>query len=217
MSQPRACVVLLHGLGRTRRSMRRIAAALQAAGYRVVNRGYPSTRRSIERLAAEVVPAAMTACDGVAPVHFVTHSLGGILVRQYFQSHPVPPGSRMVMLSPPNQGSEAAERARRQALARWLLGPAVTQLGTGPDGVPATLGPIDLEIGVIAGSRSLDFWFGRLFDGPHDGKVSVAAAQLEGQQDFLVLPCSHPFIMRDTRVVGQVLYFLAHGRFNRHQ
>ncbi|MFM1892777.1 MAG: hypothetical protein RLZ44_1854 [Pseudomonadota bacterium] len=216
-AKPRACVVLLHGLGRTPRSLQRLQAALREYGYRVINPAYPSTRAGVERLAARVLPAALAACAGTVPLHFVTHSLGGILVRQYFQARPVPPGSRMVMLSPPNQGSEAAERMRRFAPARWLLGPALAQLGTGPDSLPAHLAPIDMEIGVITGERSLDLWFRHLFDGPHDGKVSVTRARLEGMRDFLVVPCSHPFIMRDTHVIGQVLFFLAHGQFNRHE
>lgn len=213
MSTPRGCAILLHGLGRTPRSLRRVAAALRQAGYRVVNPGYPSTSRPIERLAAEVVAPALAACGGVAPVHFVTHSLGGILVREYFQSHRPVPGGRVVMLSPPNQGSEVADRMRRFLPVRWILGPALAQLGTGPDGVVARLRPVDLDIGVITGDRSLDPWFGPLFDGPHDGKVSVARARLPEMRDFLVVPRSHSFIMADREVIRQVLHFLAHGRF----
>ena len=212
--EARECVVLLDGLGRTAASLRPLEKALHAAGYFVVNDGYPSTREPVERL-ARVVGAGVEKCRaaGAGDIHFVTHSLGGILVRTWFQDHAVPEARRLVMLGPPNHGSEIADRKRRAAWYRWLTGPAGQQLGTEPTSAPNRCGPIPLEIGVIAGTASADPWFAALFDGPNDGKVSVASARLAGMRDFLTVPRSHTFMMRSDLVVREVLAFLRHGRF----
>jgi predicted alpha/beta hydrolase family esterase len=195
------CVILLHGLGRTRLSLRRIERRLLQNGYRVVNQGYPSRKHPVERLADHAIGRALAACaaPGAHRIHFVTHSLGGILVRQYLQDHCIDGLGRIVMLCPPNQGSEIAQLLKNNVLYRFATGPAGQQLGTGPDSVPRRLDPIPGEIGIIAGTN--------------DHKVPVARARLTGMQDFLVVHSGHTFIMNDARVIGQVLQFLGTGRF----
>lgn len=210
----RACVVLLHGLGRSPGSMRRIERRLRESGYDTWNDGYPSRSAPIEELAT-YVGTAIDACRsrGAERIHFVTHSLGGILARVYVQTHSVPELGRLVMLSPPNGGSEVADRLSRYAWYRWAMGPAAIQLGTGADSVPRHLGALAAECGIITGSKSLDPWFAGWLPAPHDGKVSVASARLDGMRDFLVVPDAHGLIMRDPEVISEVLYFLANGRF----
>jgi pimeloyl-ACP methyl ester carboxylesterase len=212
---PQECVVLLHGLGRGPGSMRPIERRLEEAGYLVWNGGYPSRSASVEELAERYVPEALEDCwrRGAARVHFVTHSLGGILVRHYLRTHPMPDVGRVVMLSPPNGGSEVADHLAGWSLYQWFMGPAGAQLGTGDDGIVRTLGAIPAECGIVTGSASLDPWFSPWLPAPHDGKVSVASARLDGMRDFLVVPRAHGLIMRDEAVISQVLYFLAHGRF----
>jgi alpha-beta hydrolase superfamily lysophospholipase len=209
------CVVLLHGLGRGPGSMRRIERHLNEAGYVTWNEGYPSRSAPIEELAERYVGAALADCRarGSTRTHFVTHSLGGILVRQYLQMHAIPELGRIVMLSPPNGGSEVAEHLRDYALYRWAMGPAASELGTGADGIARRLGALSAECGVITGRASLDPWFASWLSKPNDGKVSVASAQLDGMRDFLVVPRAHAFIMRDADVISEVLKFLADGRF----
>ncbi len=220
--EPETCVILLHGLGRTPLSMVPLQIALELAGYRTVNQGYPSRAGSIETLAETHVAEALTKCASPpdAPVHFVAHSLGGILVRQYLQDRDLPPGSRMVMLGPPNQGSELVDRFGADAWFR-VLGPAARQLGTEAGGLPSQLDPVDLEIGVIAGARAgLDAIFlqsgfpqsGRLST-PNDGRVSLTRARLEEMRDFLEVNQSHTLLLIEKQVVRQVLAFLATGRF----
>jgi len=211
----RECVVLLHGLGRGPGSMRRIQDRLDAAGYLTWNEGYASRSSAIEVLAERYVATALADCRerGAVRVHFVTHSLGGILVRQYLQAHTVPELGRVVMLSPPNSGSEIADRLRGHALYRWVMGPAGSELGTGADSIVRRLGALSAECGIIAGSASMDPWFGAWLPKPNDGKVSVASAQLDGMRDFLVVPRTHAFIMRADEVISEVLNFLAAGRF----
>jgi pimeloyl-ACP methyl ester carboxylesterase len=209
------CVVLLHGLGRGPGSMHRIERRLDEAGYLVWNDGYPSRSASVEDLAERYVALAVEDCRrrGAKRVHFVTHSLGGILVRQYLSAHAPPDIGRVVMLSPPNGGSEVADHLGSWRLYQWLMGPAGSQLGTGKGSIVAGLGVFPAECGIVTGSASLDPWFSPWLPSPNDGKVSVASARLDGMRDFLVVPRAHGLIMRDGDVISEVLHFLAHGRF----
>jgi hypothetical protein len=196
--------------------MRRLAGVLRRAGYGVVNVGYPSRRAPVGRLADEAVGAHVAAALRAEPerLHFVTHSLGGILVRHWAGRHPLPAGSRAVMLAPPHGGSEAADRLRHVPPLRWWCGPAMDELGTGAESVPARLGPITLETGVIAGSRNYLPFFERFYDGDSDGIVAVERARVAGMADFVVVPRGHTFIMRAPETARQTLHFLRHGRFD---
>jgi hypothetical protein len=208
-------VVLLHGLGRTWLSMTPVDAYLRRHGFRVANLGYPSRKFSVESLVAQRIGPRLEGLPTDRPLHFVTHSMGGILLRRFLQERDLPPGSRIVMLAPPNRGSELVDRLQRLSLFRWRNGPAGGQLGTGADSLPNRLGPIRAEVGVIAGNRCLNPIFGRMIPGPSDGKVSVERARLPEMTDFLVLPVSHTFAMLRRPVLAQILHFLRHGRFDR--
>lgn len=207
-----ATVVLLHGLGRSPASMRPLEQALRAEGYRVLNLGYPSRERGITAL-VDTLDAALDRCCSDTPVHFVTHSLGGILVRVLAErggSHRI---GRVVMLSPPNAGSEVVDRLDGIPPVSWIMGPAFLQLGTDSSSVPAALGPPPFEVGVITGDATLNPLFSWWLPGEDDGKVTVESARLEGAEDFLVVPYSHAFIMRREDVIEQVVAFLRAGRF----
>jgi hypothetical protein len=119
------------------------------------------------------------------------------------------------MLSPPNRGSEAADHLRDSVLYAWLNGPAGQQLRTGPEGLPEQLGPVTFPLGIITGNRHsfFDAWLSEVIPGADDGKVSVERARVEGMDDFLVLPYSHPFIMNADEVIVQTVHFLELGRF----
>jgi hypothetical protein len=210
------CVVVLHGMGRTAVSMRKLENFLGESGYRVVNRGYPSTSKTVEEIAGTSVPEAIAECgERPAKIHFVTHSLGGIVTRYYLQSQEIPQGSRIVMLSPPNKGSEIADRFHDAAWYQWLTGPPGQQLKTDADSLPNRLQPIAYETGIITGRSTLEPWFSRLIPGEDDGKVSVASARLDEMKDFLVVDHGHTFIMSSEDVLQQVLYFLRNGKFLR--
>lgn len=218
MRRGKDCVVLLHGLARTNRSMAPMAAFLQAAGYRTVNIDYPSTEKPIETLADTAVTEGVRACREAGTggaIHFVTHSMGGILVRYALSRHRIENLGRVVMISPPNQGSEAAEALRELTFYKWLNGPAGQQLGTGADSLPLSLGPVAFPLGIITGSESslFDFWLEGVFPGENDGKVSVARAKVAGMDDFLVMPHNHTYIMQQEDVMDQVRFFLKNGRF----
>lgn len=210
-------VVLLHGLGRTDLSMSRMENALARRGYRVENVSYPSTQHSIEYLAFDVLGPRLQACcvDSPGKIHFVTHSMGGIVLRYYLENRELGNLGRVVMLSPPNQGSELADWVAENPLLQRLVGPSVEQLGTGPESIPKQLGPVDFELGIITGDRTLNPLFSRMIPGADDGKVSVESAKVGGMTDFLVVPHSHTYIMLQEDVVDQVIYFLEHGKFRR--
>ncbi len=209
-----ANVVLLHGLGRASLSMAYLANRLAKAGYIPNNLSYPSRKYPIEKLAEDFVLPAIEEClrDG-NPVHFVTHSLGGIIVRQIANSNPDFKIGRVVMLAPPNGGSEVVNTLASWAWFRAINGPAGEELGTSEKSLPKTFGPAPFEVGIIAGNRTVNPILSRMIEGENDGRVSIENTKLEGMADFLVLPVSHPFIMMNNEVAKQVIRFLEHGVF----
>ncbi|MDR2862655.1 MAG: alpha/beta fold hydrolase [Puniceicoccales bacterium] len=214
---PAEHVLLLHGLCRSTRSLMRMSAALSDAGFVPHCISYPSRSASIEQLADSALPPAVRRCEeaGAGAIHFVTHSMGGILVRSYLRRHPHPPLlGRVVMLAPPNHGSEIVDRLRHWRLFQQINGAAGQELGTGADSTPQRLGAADFETGILAGRRSLDWFFSAFFfSGPNDGKVSVESTRLEGMRDHRVLPATHTFITRNAAAIRQTIHFLRHGRF----
>ena len=209
------CVVLLHGLWRSDASMGKMERTLAEAGYIVRNIAYDSTEHTVETLAAETIPRAVEACDEASTIHFVTHSMGGILIRQYLEQEGIDRLGRVVMLGPPNQGSEVVDSYARFPAFEWFAGPAGLQLGTGEASVPRQLGPVTFDVGVIAGTQSINPILSTLLPDRDDGKVSVDATRVEGMNDHLELPVTHVFMMRDDEVMHQVVFYLANGRFQR--
>ena len=209
-------VILLHGLGRTRLSMSRIERVLQRENYRVINVSYDSTRISVEAAAGKTLSKILgeQVIDSSVRVHFVTHSLGGIVLRQYLSNHHIARLGRVVMLAPPNQGSELADKLKENRLYKFLTGASGQQLGTCENSVPRRLGGANFELGVVAGCRSLNPLFSRWIPGADDGKVSVRSTKLEGMKDFLVVPYSHTWMAWRKPVLESIVIFLRNGRFN---
>ncbi len=211
-------VILLHGLCRTSRSMGPLERHLSAQGYQVRNIDYPSRRFPIHRLSEEYLAPIVqkSATPETTHIHFVTHSLGGILVRDYFAHHGVIKPGRVVMLGPPNQGSEVVDALRNNRLFQWLKGPAGTELGTDPDTGPNRLGTVRFPLGIIAGDRSIN-WInsGLMTRGRDDGKVSIERTKDRGMADHIVVHASHPMLMRNQSVKQQVVTFLKTGAFSR--
>jgi triacylglycerol lipase len=215
-SNKKGCVILLHGLFRTSSSMAKMERALSKKGYLTLNVDYPSTKGTIRALTEQVLPEAVSRCvaRGCTKIHMVTHSMGGIMARFYLQKETLPQGSRLVMIAPPNQGSEIVDRFKDFFIFKWMNGPAGQELTTSVNSLPNRLGPVPLEIGVIAGKRSLNPIFSALIPGPDDGKVSVERTRLSEMADFFVANSSHTFIMKNDEVIRQVSLFIENGRFD---
>lgn len=213
--------MLLHGLGLRSWAMWPLERTLAREGYHVINLTYPSRRLPLEKLGGEWLPARLRE-HGVteAPrVHFVTHSMGGIVLRVWLHGQAVPPNfGRVVMLAPPNAGSEVVDRLKNFPPFRWITSVNGARLGTGGDSLPRTLGPWPAasgELGIIAGDRTFNPLFHAWLPGPNDGQVPVSSARLDGMSDFLVLHHSHTWLAWRGETLAQVRAFLRHGRFSR--
>jgi len=204
-------VVVLHGLARTHRSMLAVSVAARLRGYRVINWHYRSAFRSIAEHAQTFAREVLPRIENAPNVHFVTHSLGGIIVRRFLATHTLPNLGRVVMLAPPNGGSEVADVLQHSALLARCVVP-LRELGTAAmEALPAVTYPV----GVIAGSRSHIPLFSRWMNHvPNDGVVAVERTKLPGMADFIVLQRTHTMLPWSRDALAHVFGFLRDGRFS---
>ncbi|QPJ61489.1 MAG: hypothetical protein G3M70_06140 [Candidatus Nitronauta litoralis] len=208
-------VVLLHGILRSHLSMIGLESRFRKEGYRTLNLNYPSSRFNIEALADRLHPKIDRFAKSLeGKIHFVTHSMGGLLTRAYIARHKPANLGRVVMQGPPNQGSEVTDFWKNNWLYKTLYGPAGQQLGTCEQGPSAWNDVADYELGIIAGNRTVDIFHSSLIKGKDDGKVSVESTRLEGMTDHIILPVTHSLMMYKKPVIHQTLFFLEHGRFD---
>ena len=208
-------VIVLHGLVRSAASMNKMSQALNRAGYHVCNIQYPSRKYGIKQLAIDFVYPEINKClpNTTSEINFVTHSMGGIILRQLAQTTDLKI-HRAVMLSPPNQGSELVDKLKVVPLFAIINGQAGLSLGTELESVPNTLGRINFSTGIITGDRSHNLFYSYLIPGADDGKVAINRARVEGMQDFLIVPYSHSFIMNKDIVIQKTIQFLQSEKFN---
>ena len=210
---PSESVILLHGIFRTRLSMRGLAGFLERANFHSEAITYPSTRYALGELAAIIHPQVQAAAARGRRIHFVGHSMGGLLIRAYIHAHRPENLGRVVMLGTPNRGSEVADFLQGMKPYQWLYGAAGQQLVTKQEPFAAMLGRVDYDLGIIAGDRSLAPVSSYIIGKANDGKVSVESTKLEGMKAHLVVPCSHTFLPSQQNVWRQAAHFLRHGQF----
>lgn len=215
MARAEACVVLLHGLARSATSMWLLELRLQDEGFFTVNESYPSTTTPLSELIETVPPPSIAKCENRRPIHFVTHSMGGVIMRGYLAKHQIDGLGRLVLLAPPNKGSELVDTMKQIPGFDWVNGPAGVALSTDIDSIPNTISDADAEYGVIAGNLSLNPLFSTFIPGDDDGKVSVQSTKFAAMTDHITLYVSHTFIMNSTDVADQIIGFLLTGRFSR--
>ena len=207
-------VVILHGLNRTSRSMKKMAKWLTREGYTVLNCNYPSSKKSIAELAEGVYKEILPHIVRADAVHFVTHSMGGIVLRAMAQAHPLENMGRVVMLAPPNQGSEIVDSLGKWQVYKWINGPAGLELGiVSNNSTPLKLGTPTFQLGVIAGDRTLNPFLSWIVPGADDGKVAVERTKLVGMKDFICMHVTHTWMMQNSHVIRQTVYFLKTGHF----
>lgn len=208
-------VVILHGILRTKRHMRKLATHLSARGYEVLNLNYPSTKQSLEALANSTWQQVDALTTEDKPIHFIGYSMGGLLVRAMLSKHRPTQLGRVVQLASPNHGSEVADFLRDFWIYKMLYGPAGQELTTNNEAVAALLGEVDYELGVIAGDFVYDPITPFIMKGPNDGLVSVESTKLAGMKDHITVRASHTFFPSNKTVLAQTAHFLAHGAFDR--
>jgi pimeloyl-ACP methyl ester carboxylesterase len=210
-------VVLLHGISRTARSFRKMQTALEGCGFATLNQDYASRRKALEALAEDIHPSIQRFASGIdGSVHFVCHSMGGLLARDYLARYRPKRLGRVVMLGTPNSGSEIADRLKHIGVYRTWFGPAGQQLVTQRDAaVAAMFPPVDYPVGIIAGNRSVYPISSAFLPKPHDGRVSVENTKLDGMADHIVMETSHPWLVRNGPAIEQTIVFLRDGEFRR--
>jgi triacylglycerol esterase/lipase EstA (alpha/beta hydrolase family) len=208
-------VVLLHGISRTARSFRKMQTTLERSGFATLNLDYASRRKALDALAEDIHPAIELFADGLTgAVHFVCHSMGGLLARVYLARYRPKRLGRVVMLGTPNSGSEIADRLKNFGAYRAFFGPAGQQLGTQRnEAIKALFPPVNYPVGIIAGDRSIYPITSAFLPKPHDGRVSVTNTKLDGMADHIVIRTSHPWLVRHSVAIAQTIAFLKAGKF----
>lgn len=209
------CVVLVHGLWRSGFAMRSIDSHLSEQGFATVRIDYPSTAHEIPVLAENYLGPGVSSCSeqGAEKIHIVTHSMGAIVTRHYLQNNSLPQGSHVVMLSPPNQGSELSDKFGDSWWYQWFVGPAGSSLTKKENGIIEKLKPVDESIGIIAAYRNWSLWPSSWLPTPNDGTVSVESMALEEMDDFIIVEDGHAMMRFNQEVLDQISYYLSSGKF----
>jgi pimeloyl-ACP methyl ester carboxylesterase len=205
-------VVLLHGIFRSSKAMKRVQDRLEQDGYLVVPFDYPSTRVDIAA-SAKMLGDVVKSLEGVEKISFVTHSMGGLVVRSWLGGGGDSRVRCLVMMGTPNKGAEVADILRDWHLYRLILGPAGQQLVAHESGTIAKLPVPKIPFAVVAGGKGDDEGYNPLIPGDDDGLVAVSSARLEGAEDSMTLPVLHSFLPFNAEVIDAVSRYLKTGAF----
>jgi pimeloyl-ACP methyl ester carboxylesterase len=213
-------VVLLHGISRDASIMKKLEWFLEPLGYIPFNLSYPSMDFPVDELSTQIWKGIQEACpDPSKKIHFVVHSLGALITRFILSQHSIPNLGRVVMIAPPNHGTEVSDFLSRFNWYKKKFGPAGMELVTGASGIASQLPQkVDYDLGIIAGNRTVDplfTWF--ILPSPGDGKVTIESTKLDGMRDHIIVPASHPHITNKAITAYQVAYYLKFGKFDHNK
>ncbi|MEW8470361.1 MAG: alpha/beta fold hydrolase [Candidatus Thiodiazotropha sp.] len=207
-------VVLLHGLGRSNIAMWRLAGRLEDAGYDVQQVGYSSINTTTDEVIADITKQIDDCCASEKRiVHFVGHSLGGLLIRAYLQENILKQLGNTVLIGTPNKGTEIADQLKGNCLVELLV-PMATALGTDERSLPKTLEFPYYPVGVIAGVYDSGL-NEEILPGRDDGLVPVESTKLEGMSDFIEIESGHSMMRYNEDVASQTIHFLKNGKFDK--
>jgi pimeloyl-ACP methyl ester carboxylesterase len=204
------CVIFIHGIVRSSKSMTTLTRLAEDHHMTGLEFDYPSTQIDIHQC-AEYLHQCIDGLEGVEKIHFVVHSMGGLVIRAYLDKHRDPRIGRLVMLGTPNQGARMADHLKGTLLFKTVFGPAGQQLVTDPQGLIPKLPIPDFEFAIIAGARGDGKGWNPFIAGDDDGTVEVTSTRLPGAADFITIPVIHAFMMRDQAVGEHALRFLETG------
>lgn len=209
-------IVLLHGIMRTKWSMAILAWVFERKNYQVLNINYPSRKFPLEKLAEIIHPQIIEFSQTFSgKIHFVGHSMGGLLIRAYINKYHPKNLGRVLMMGTPNQGSQIADFVKNWWLFKKLYGPAGSQLITNQNDFREIFGEVNYELGIIAGNRSLDLIGSKIIGQESDGKVAVENTKIAGMKDFITIKVDHTLMPHNRKVIKNAVAFIENGSFDK--
>lgn len=207
-------VILIHGFARNNMSMWKLASSIEKAGYEVERVGYKSLRKNIDEIKKIVFKQFDKNIDSkYEKVHFVGHSLGGLLIRSYLGNHNVKNLGNVVLIGSPSHGTEAVDYYKDK---KWfkLTGPIAVELGTNGSKFLESLTQPYYNLGVIAGNKEIKL-FEHVLKGQDDGLVRVESTKIKGMSDFIIIKANHAGMRFNKNVAHQTISFLKNGKFKK--
>lgn len=207
-------IILIHGIFRTNSCMKKIARLFENKNYKTLNIEFPSTKYDILSLAKIIHQEVKEFAQQVTKIHFIGHSIGGLIIRTYLNIYSLENLGRVVMLGTPNNGSEIADFLKDFYLYKKLYGPAGQQLITDQSKFKNIFGSINYELGVIAGISSFHFIANKIIGKESDGRVSVISTKVEGMKDHITIKSTHVGLTSNKEAWQFTKNFIETGNFN---
>lgn len=206
-------VILVHGILRSSRCMRAFEAEFIKQGYKVLNVNYPSTKLDIKSIVEYLKPSIMVFAKNLKKIHFVGHSLGGIIIRALLNVEKPANLGKVVLVGSPIQGSELARKFKKFRIFKWIFGPAGIDLALPSKEMSAMFGKIDYEIGVIAGFNKYNFLANLLLKEKNDGMVTIKSTQDQEISNHIIIETGHLRLAKNKEVIDKTIKFIKEASF----
>ena len=207
-------VYVIHGFGGFALQMEKINQELIHEGYVTENYSYPSFTEELDSVGLDLYQKVKQ--DNYDTVSFVTHSMGALVVRSMYQyldsTVHFPVIFRIVMLAPPNKGTEMADMYSNSTI-KFLLGPNVEHMKTDSSSYANKLPIPTCEVGIIAGVRGKKPWFNPFLKEDNDGNVSLSLTTLGNEKDRIIVNAPHGLMTQQKKVIKLIIAFMKTGAF----